>query len=155
MKLGVILVKIGEFIRKSRKELGLTLKELAEKIEISYTYLSQIELGDRVASPSTLKKIAGYLPNTSYSSLLKLSGYEDLATAEKLKEIERDFSDELELRHVSINFLEKVQDIFYLLKMEEIDLLDMDLKPKFKGRELSPAEREQVLKMLEVLFPEA
>lgn len=36
----------GELIRKRRKGMGLTQKELAKKVEIDFTYLSKIETGD-------------------------------------------------------------------------------------------------------------
>ncbi|QQK76272.1 helix-turn-helix transcriptional regulator [Salicibibacter cibarius] len=40
-------MEIGQRIREIRKNTGLTLTELAEKIQISQPYLSQIELGGK------------------------------------------------------------------------------------------------------------
>jgi len=67
-------MEIGEFIREKRKEKKLTLKQLATKIELSYTYLSQIELGDRNASPEILEKIAKVL-DVPHFDLMKKAGY--------------------------------------------------------------------------------
>lgn len=67
-------MEIGEFIREKRKENKLTLKQLATKIELSYTYLSQIELGDRNASPEILEKIAKVL-DVPHFDLMKKAGY--------------------------------------------------------------------------------
>lgn len=67
-------MEIGEFIREKRKEKKLTLKQLANEIELSYTYLSQIELGDRNASPEILEKIAKVL-DVPHFDLMKKAGY--------------------------------------------------------------------------------
>lgn len=67
-------MEIGEFIREKRKEKKLTLKQLATKIELSYTYLSQIELGDRNASPEILEKIAKVL-DVPHFDLMKKAGF--------------------------------------------------------------------------------
>ncbi|PJO45148.1 helix-turn-helix domain-containing protein [Lysinibacillus xylanilyticus] len=67
-------MEIGEFVREKRKEKKLTLKQLATEIELSYTYLSQIELGDRNASPEILEKIAKVL-DIPHFDLMKKAGY--------------------------------------------------------------------------------
>lgn len=67
-------MKIGEFIRSKRKERKLTLKQLAQEIGLSHTYLSQIELGDRKASPDVLRQLSEAL-NVSYSELMEVAGY--------------------------------------------------------------------------------
>ena len=43
------LKALGERIRETRKERGLTQLELAEKVRISPTYMSEIELGQHRA----------------------------------------------------------------------------------------------------------
>jgi len=48
---------LGLVIRERRKALGLTLKQLADRTEVSLGYLSQIELGKNSASIETLYKI--------------------------------------------------------------------------------------------------
>ncbi|GAB0170513.1 helix-turn-helix transcriptional regulator [Lysinibacillus sp. CTST325] len=52
---------VGEEIRRLRKEKGMTLKQLANNIDLSHTYLSQIELGDRNVSLEMLSKLASVL----------------------------------------------------------------------------------------------
>ena len=54
--------EFGEFIRKRRKELGLTIKEVEEITGISNAYLSQIENGKRgIPSVSVLSKLSNAL----------------------------------------------------------------------------------------------
>ena len=49
---------IGERIKKSRNEKGLSLRELASKVDLSASFLSQIEQGKASPSIENLKKIA-------------------------------------------------------------------------------------------------
>lgn len=49
---------IGERIKKSRNERGLSLRELASKVDLSASFLSQIEQGKASPSIENLKKIA-------------------------------------------------------------------------------------------------
>lgn len=67
-------MNIGEFIRKKRKERKLTLKQLADEIGLSQTYLSQIELGDRKASPEIIKKLSNVF-NLPHLYLMEKAGY--------------------------------------------------------------------------------
>lgn len=48
---------IGEFIKQIRQQLGMTQKELAAKVGISYQQLSQYERGARSPKSETLDKI--------------------------------------------------------------------------------------------------
>lgn len=50
-------MNIGQRIRKLRKEHSLTLVELAEKIQISQPYLSQIERNDKQAPIDVITKV--------------------------------------------------------------------------------------------------
>jgi transcriptional regulator with XRE-family HTH domain len=52
-------LSLGERIRRQRKESGLVLSELAEKCDISPSFLSQIERDQASPSISTLHNIAG------------------------------------------------------------------------------------------------
>lgn len=52
---------LGKRIREFRKERGLTLKELANKIGISYSFLSAIERNIKKPSLTTIKQIADTL----------------------------------------------------------------------------------------------
>lgn len=53
--------QIGERIKKSRNDKGLSLRELATKVELSASFLSQIEQGKASPSIENLKKIANSL----------------------------------------------------------------------------------------------
>ena len=54
-------VSVGLALKKLRKEKGFTLEELAERAEISTSYLSHIERGTRQAPLSTLESLAHIL----------------------------------------------------------------------------------------------
>ena len=51
-------VGIGKRIRNKRKELNLTQEKLAEVIDVSPSYISEIERGTAISSLSTINKIA-------------------------------------------------------------------------------------------------
>ena len=51
-------IKLGELIRKLRKEKGFSLRGLAEKIDVSFVNISHIENGRIEMSNKTLKQIA-------------------------------------------------------------------------------------------------
>jgi transcriptional regulator with XRE-family HTH domain len=51
----------GENIREAREEKGLTQKQLAEKLQISYVNISQLERNERVPNMNTLERIASAL----------------------------------------------------------------------------------------------
>lgn len=54
-------MSIGERIKRSRNDRGLSLRELATKVELSASFLSQIEQGKASPSIENLKKIANCL----------------------------------------------------------------------------------------------
>ncbi|MGI9861761.1 cupin domain-containing protein [Moorella naiadis] len=62
---------VGKRIRSLRKQRGLSLQHLAEKVGISYSYLSQIENGKTNLSVSLLKDIASALEAPSVFFLLE------------------------------------------------------------------------------------
>jgi transcriptional regulator with XRE-family HTH domain len=64
---------LGDFIRRERKVANLSLRELAQKTNISNPYLSQIERGLHEPSVRVLKAIAGAL-NLSAETLLAQAG---------------------------------------------------------------------------------
>ena len=57
-------VDLGKKLRHLRKEKRLTLKEVAEKAQLSESFLSQVERGVTSPSISSLKKIGGVLGAT-------------------------------------------------------------------------------------------
>ena len=54
-------IKLGELVRKLRKEKGLSLRGLADKIDVSFVNISHIENGRIETSNKTLKQIANAL----------------------------------------------------------------------------------------------
>ncbi len=54
-------VILGEIIRENRKEMGLTLSNLAKRSNVSLGYLSQIERGKNSASVDALLAVCGGL----------------------------------------------------------------------------------------------
>src|SRR3989442_13119560 len=67
------LSALGDFIRSQRRLADLSLRELAQKTNISNPYLSQIERGLHEPSVRVLKAIAGAL-NLSAETLLSHAG---------------------------------------------------------------------------------
>jgi transcriptional regulator with XRE-family HTH domain len=74
------LEALGELIRKRRQQAELTLRDLAERTNVSNPYLSQIERGLHEPSVRVLKAIAAAL-NLSAESLLVQAGLLDGADA--------------------------------------------------------------------------
>lgn len=58
------MVLLGERIKAERKKINLSQNKLAEMVEVSPSFLSQVEKGKNEPSLSTLKKIAGCLDVT-------------------------------------------------------------------------------------------
>src|SRR4051812_36786567 len=67
------LEALGEFIRSQRKLAHLSLRDLAERTDVSNPYLSQIERGLHEPSVRVLKSIARAL-NVSAETLLAQAG---------------------------------------------------------------------------------
>ena len=62
-----LLVKLGEKIRETRKERGLTQEELAFKANLHRTYIGMIERAEKNLTITNLDKIAKALEvSTSY-----------------------------------------------------------------------------------------
>jgi transcriptional regulator with XRE-family HTH domain len=53
--------ELGQAIREARREAGLTQEQLAERADVHWTYLSEIETGRKNPSVAVLRKIAGGL----------------------------------------------------------------------------------------------
>lgn len=67
------LQSLGEFIRERRKQAEYSLRDLADRANVSNPYLSQIERGLHTPSVRVLKAIASAL-NVSAESLLVQAG---------------------------------------------------------------------------------
>ncbi len=67
------LQALGQYIRSQREQAQLSLRDLAEKANVSNPYLSQIERGLHEPSVRVLKAISGAL-NVSMETLLARAG---------------------------------------------------------------------------------
>lgn len=75
------LESLGEFIRERRKQAQYSLRDLADRANVSNPYLSQIERGLHTPSVRVLKAIAAAL-NVSAESLLVQAGLLEAADSE-------------------------------------------------------------------------
>jgi SOS regulatory protein LexA len=67
--------EFGNYLKKLRKENGLTIRQLTEKSGVSNAYLSQLETGKRgIPKPEILAKLHGPL-NVGYDELMEKAGY--------------------------------------------------------------------------------
>ena len=78
--------RLGEKIKKDRLANSLTQAKLAEKVEISPTFLGQIERGERVPSLETVVNIAITL-NITIDGLLCESELSDAAVISELSKM--------------------------------------------------------------------
>jgi transcriptional regulator with XRE-family HTH domain len=62
--------KLGNYLRKARKEAGLSQEEFADKIGINRTYYGNLERGENGASIDKLQKISKVL-NVPLSELFE------------------------------------------------------------------------------------
>lgn len=96
----------GDFIKTARTEAGYTLRELADKAEISFSQLSKIERGGSSPSQSTIERIA-YALNINKFELLALAGYLDAEIMEDLlipvNNERPNVSQKIEYTHVSLS----------------------------------------------------
>lgn len=77
-------MKFGEYVRNSREEQNLSLREAARRAGISHPYLSQLETGKNTKpTPEVIKKIADGL-KLNYIELLEIAGYLEEAEKEAL-----------------------------------------------------------------------
>lgn len=137
-------MKFGEYIKNRRKELGLTIREAAEKIGISHPYLSQLE-NEKTKNPTldVLKKISVGL-NVSYLNLLDMIGYFNGINDAQLEEL-RKRQDEIRKRRQellkSVNDTEKkFQSIKMNLKKAKEEITNLHNE--------SRANTEQIEKIL-------
>ncbi len=114
---------LGQIIRDFRKERGLTLHELAERIEISTSYLSALERNLRKPSIQVLRKISDKL-NLPVNFLV--GAQDDVFTGKKLAYMR-------ESRGMSIEDLSEISDIpaAQLVRFEEgLEIPDLEAVKK-------------------------
>ena len=66
--------EIGKILKQKRKSMSLTMREVAEKSDVSASHLSRIEQGDRFPSASVLRRLAAPL-DYEETELMMLAGY--------------------------------------------------------------------------------
>ncbi|MEK4951670.1 helix-turn-helix domain-containing protein [Bacillus sp. FSL W8-1127] len=67
--------EFGLYLRSLRKRKGLTIDQLAELLDISNAYVSQIETGKKgIPSPELLKQFHAHL-DVAYEHLMEKAGY--------------------------------------------------------------------------------
>jgi transcriptional regulator with XRE-family HTH domain len=76
--------QLGEYIRRRREVIGMSLRELEESTKINRGALSLIESGDRQPTADTLQRIAGAL-GLDYEDLYAVGG---ISLPEKLPELD-------------------------------------------------------------------
>lgn len=142
-------------IKEQRKIKNLTLVQLANVLDVSQGYLSNIENGNRNPSPEVLKKLSETL-ELDYSELLHEAGYRDLSKAARLAQTFDEFKDEINVTdtYLRLSALEEAIDIDNFLRQESHLLQSESVQPIYKGHLLTEQDRKRILTLLEVLFPE-
>ena len=140
---------IGHFIKRTRKEKGLTLMRLQKLSGVSNSYLSQIENGLFQPSPEILKKLEEPL-EVSYFDLMVKAGYwdkEESGWRKDLYEVTQGESsmDDVKLKWEKEEYLEE-----YHVKIEKVLVESPNLY--FEGALLSYEDRLLAYKILKVLF---
>lgn len=161
----------GEFLRKSRKEKGLTLIELSKKSGVSNPYISQIENNKFKPTPKILEKLANGL-EIDYMILMKEAGFLDQTVAmtyfsqegegrnvvkfEMLENFINMFSLEIKnaINEEEINDAkEAFTEIFHAMmtnyKLDEILAPGVDVK--LSGEELTEETKEKLLAISKIL----
>lgn len=140
--------EFGSFIKTLRQRKGLTLSKLAEVSGVSHPYLSQIENGKikNFPSPEVLIKLAKPL-GVSFAQLMYQAGYIDdydflTDDDEVVNQLVRKGVINETLKPVLDN---DVKEITTYLKQPDIT---------YHGRLLSDDDKQRILAMLKVLFPE-
>lgn len=104
---------LGKHIREHRKKKKYTLEQLAEKLDVSTTFIGQIERAKGVPSLETLVKIANVLEVSAdsllFGDLNNKSG--NSAFVKKVEELTENFTPyEKELLLENIEILKKIKD---------------------------------------------
>jgi transcriptional regulator with XRE-family HTH domain len=105
--------EIGEKLRKLREQKNLTMREVAEAIEIDYTYISKIEKG-KIPSLEKLKKLCA-LYEIQLSSLFG----NEINVSNELKEAGVkwiSFGEEMEQRDLTPDEIKKLLDALKIMK---------------------------------------
>ena len=106
-----LVVALGYYIKNNRLQKNIGLREMAELLQISPAYLSNLESGKHsMTNPLLLKKISKVL-NIDHLKLFKIIGYTDKDMSDLKKEIMSELINE-------ISDIELGKIIEELMKME-------------------------------------
>lgn len=157
-------MRIGEVIRKLRKEKNLTSSELAKRAGISQAYLSQLETGkNNNPTSDILKKIALGL-NIPYMDLWFIAESDEVPEADtlflpsNLKKDEQTIPVTLFLPRYSKHI--KNEDYFIEISPDEwrrkifdlYELLNENINLYYKGEILSNDKRDKIKIMLKTIL---
>ncbi|RCW43774.1 MULTISPECIES: helix-turn-helix domain-containing protein [unclassified Halanaerobium] len=105
--------KLGERIKKMRYNLNLTQEKLGEKADLHYTYIGQVERGEKIPSFKALQKIADAL-NIGIEFLVREN--ENLTVTESIKI--------KDINELLVNRNERELELIYDFLQDLIDILD-------------------------------
>lgn len=135
---------LGQIVNEARLKKQMTLKELAEKTELTDTYLSFIENNKRNPSKKVLMKLSKVLDinlSTLLAASLKFKEQKEQAKIKKALEEFNAFNENVELHRTLANTHLKLEN--FLKQNENI---------YFKNIRLSENDKKRILKMLDILF---
>lgn len=152
-------MEFGEYLRKIRKEKGLSLREAAKRSGISHPYLSQLETGKNTQpTKEIINKIAKGL-GTPNGNLLMLAGYIDdpfdhidnnkakiSFYVDKYEKVIDENGGETTYAIPPGEAIRRLNDVFHVLKKEE--------PVYYNGNQLTKEQKSQAIKVLNALFNE-
>lgn len=134
--MSVTPVEFGVYLRKLRKDKGLTLEALGIEVDLTKQHLSNLENGRRgIPSPDLLKRLSGPL-DVEYDTLMKKAGYwhenQDTEDKQKFERIYTEHWDDLNQLLELINAITDDDGLFPVYLHEDIYLifggwLDLDI----------------------------
>lgn len=75
--------RVGDMIKKTRTERGLTQKQLAKKCGLSESYITDIESGKRVINENLIKRISGILGRDINEPLYEAEDEDEIETEQE------------------------------------------------------------------------
>ncbi len=123
--------ELGKHLRQEREARGMTVRQLASKAKLSYSELSRIENGKKMATPSTLRKLSPYL-SIPMDILLLEAGYSFQTDKDGSIYVDLD-GKEISLEKNALKIYSKNVEFFFQLDnwMEQCDDDDVELVIKF------------------------
>lgn len=144
------MITSGSYIKRIRKQKGMTLKELGEALDVSHAYLSKLENDKAKPNEQMIVKIHHELDDGNeenvYTNLMILSGYyndsiEDSEVYNELLEsgrIELDENGKIEILnkpYYQLNhLLETEQKVFYQIEMDDFTHMNIELPPTLRSK---------------------